>query len=488
MGTPILAPKPRASAGKSRRAMRCKASAATDVDEAKDLGYPFVKIVGQDELKLALTLNVIVRAARFLLGDATDRARVRERAGSRFRTRERVVVIPTPAPPRPPPRAPSELPLTSVFLLLLPRPTRPQDSKIGGCLIMGDRGTGKSVAVRALQDLLPEIPVVPNDAFNSSPSDPELMGPEALEAFRTSHEAGGDHHARAHGGGAPRHHRGPHLRYHRHREGAGGGREGVRRRLLARANRLLYIDEVNLLDDSLVDVVLDSAAGGWNTVEREGISITHPAKFIMIGSGNPEEGELRPQLLDRFGMACNISTIFDREQRVQLVKNRMAFEADPEAFALSCKEETDELRAKISAARALLPEITMDRDLALKISGVCALVDVDGLRGDIVVTRAAKALVAYEGRKEVTQEDIQRVIGPCLSHRLRKDPMDTMDGSFKVMLGFNKVFNGSALKNFSEAMDEGIVDPEAKKAEEEEAAKPPEPKKAGAWGGLPGSR
>ena len=129
----------------------------------------------------------------------------------------------------------------------------------------------------------------------------------------------------------------------------------------------------------------------------------------------------------------------------------------------------------------------MDRDLALKISGVCALVDVDGLRGDIVVTRAAKALVAYEGRKEVTQEDIQRVIGPCLSHRLRKDPMDTMDGSFKVMLGFNKVFNGSALKNFAEAMDEGIEDPEAKKAEEEEAAKPVE-KKAGAWGGLPGSR
>ena len=161
--------------------------------------------------------------------------------------------------------------------------------------------------------------------------------------------------------------------------------------LLARANRgLLYIDEVNLLDDSLVDVVLDSAAGGWNTVEREGISITHPAKFIMIGSGNPEEGELRPQLLDRFGTACTIRTIFDKEQRVQLVKNRIAYETDPEAFIASKKEETDALRAKILAAQKILPEVTMDRDLALKISGVCALVDVDGLRGDIVVTRAAR--------------------------------------------------------------------------------------------------
>ena len=353
---------------------------------------------------------------------------------------------------------------------------------------MGDRGTGKSVAVRALQDLLPEIPVVKNDAFNSHPSDPELMGPEALEAFRAGKKLEettmsvpmvevplGTTEDRICGTIDIE-------------KALAEGVKAYDAGLLARANRgLLYIDEVNLLDDSLVDVVLDSAAGGWNTVEREGISITHPAKFIMIGSGNPEEGELRPQLLDRFGMACNISTIFDREQRVQLVKNRMAFEADPEAFANSCKEETEELRAKIAAARALLPEITMDRDLALKISGVCALVDVDGLRGDIVVTRAAKALVAYEGRKEVTQEDIQRVIGPCLSHRLRKDPMDTMDGSFKVMLGFNKVFNGSAMKNFSEAMDEGIEDPEAKKAEEEAAAKPVE-KKAGAWGGLPGSR
>jgi Mg-chelatase subunit ChlI len=354
---------------------------------------------------------------------------------------------------------------------------------------MGDRGTGKSVAVRALQDLLPEIPVVKNDAFNSSPTDPQLMGPDALERYKAG-EALEATTMRVPMVEVP-------LGTTEDRicgtidieRALAEGVKAYDAGLLARANRgLLYIDEVNLLDDSLVDVVLDSAAGGWNTVEREGISITHPAKFIMIGSGNPEEGELRPQLLDRFGMACNISTIFDKEQRIELVQNRMAYEADAEAFVKSCEEETNELKAKIADAQKLLPSVTMERDLAVKISGVCALVDVDGLRGDIVVTRAAKALVAYEGRTEVTAEDIQRVIGPCLSHRLRKDPMDTMDGSFKVMLGFNKIFNGSAMKDFSAAMEEGIEDPEAKAKEEEEAAKPPPAKKAGAWGGLPGSR
>lgn len=354
---------------------------------------------------------------------------------------------------------------------------------------MGDRGTAKSVAVRSLADLLPDIDVVPNDAFNSSPTQPDLMGPEVLEMFKAGKSIESTK-MRIPMVEVP-------LGTTEDRicgtidieKALAEGTKAYDPGILARANRgLLYIDEVNLLDDSLVDVVLDSAAGGWNTVEREGISLTHPAKFIMIGSGNPEEGELRPQLLDRFGMACNVGTIFDKDQRVTLVKNRMAFEADPNGFAKECEEEMGVLRKKISDAQALLKDVTMERDLALKISGVCALVDVDGLRGDLVVTRAAKALVAYEGRTVVEEDDIKRVIGPCLSHRLRKDPMDTMDGSFKVMLGYNKIFNGSALQDFSKAMEEGIEDPEAKKKEEEEAAKPPPPKKAGAWGGLPGGR
>eukprot|EP00740_Mantoniella_antarctica_P017574 CAMPEP_0181366292 /NCGR_PEP_ID=MMETSP1106-20121128/10608_1 /TAXON_ID=81844 /ORGANISM="Mantoniella antarctica, Strain SL-175" /LENGTH=435 /DNA_ID=CAMNT_0023481595 /DNA_START=32 /DNA_END=1339 /DNA_ORIENTATION=- len=424
-----LAVRPRAAGPQSSsraRSLRCTASATSDAAAAaRSSAFPFVKIVGQEELKLALILNVI-------------------------------------------------------------------DARIGGCLIMGDRGTAKSVAVRSLADLLPEIDVVFGDAFNSSPTQPDLMGPEVLARFRAGEKIPSSK-MRIPMVEVP-------LGTTEDRicgtidieKALAEGTKAYDPGLLARANRgLLYIDEVNLLDDSLVDVVLDSAAGGWNTVEREGISLTHPAKFIMIGSGNPEEGELRPQLLDRFGMACTVRTIFDKDARVTLVKNRMAHEMDPVGFAATCEEEMSALKAKIAAAQLLLPEVTMDRDLALKISGVCSLIDVDGLRGDLVVTRAAKALVAYEGRSVVEEEDIKRIIGPCLSHRLRKDPMDTMDGAFKVMLGFNKIFKGSALTDFSAALAEGIVDPAAKAKEEEAAAAAAAaaPKgKSGAWGGLPGGR
>lgn len=191
---------------------------------------------------------------------------------------------------------------------------------------------------------------------------------------------------------------------------------------------------MNLLDDSLVDVVLDSAASGWNTVEREGISILHPAKFIMIGSGNQEEGEMRPQLLDRFGCAVTVNTIMDAEQRTDLVMNRIDFERDPEAFAAAAAAETEELRQKLSNARKIVRQVTMARDLTIKISEarrgaardahgrhergdarqrcsdggprlpsrpqVCSLVNIDGLRGDIVINRASKALAAFEGRTE----------------------------------------------------------------------------------------
>lgn len=363
------------------------------------------------------------------------------------------------------------------------------DPAIGGVLIMGDRGTAKSVAVRSLIQLLPEIDVVKGDVFNSSPTDPQLMGPDVREKFQKG-EALETAKMRVPMVEVP-------LGTTEDRicgtidieKALSEGTKAYDPGLLAKANRgLLYIDEVNLLDDSLVDVVLDSAAGGWNTVEREGISLTHPAKFIMIGSGNPEEGELRPQLLDRFGMAVNIRTIFDMDQRTELVMNKLAYERDPKGYTEECREETEALKAKIVAAQKLLPSVTMDRDFALKISGVCALVNVDGLRGDIVVTRAAKALVAFEGRTEVTMEDIARVIGPCLSHRLRKDVTDTMDGGFKVTLAFNKIFKGSAMLNFDETMAEGIKAPEPEKPKE--AAKPKEEpkKKAGAWSGLPGGR
>ena len=211
--------------------------------------------------------------------------------------------------------------------------------------------------------------------------------------------------------------------------------------LLAAANRgILYVDEVNLLDDHLVDVLLDSAASGWNTVEREGISISHPARFILVGSGNPEEGELRPQLLDRFGMHAEIGTVREPDLRVQIVEQRAAFDEDPIEFRKSYKESQDLLSQKLVEARELLKKAELDFDLRVKISQVCSNLNIDGLRGDLVTGRAAKALAVFEGRTTVTPNDIFRVISLCLRHRLRKDPLETIDSGNKVREVFQEVF------------------------------------------------
>ena len=213
------------------------------------------------------------------------------------------------------------------------------------------------------------------------------------------------------------------------------------RSLLAKANRgILYVDEVNLLDDHLVDVLLDSAASGWNTVEREGISIRHPARFVLVGSGNPEEGELRPQLLDRFGMHAEIHTVKEPPLRVQIVEQRTAFDRDPQNFCDQYRPEQEELQQQIVQAQELLPQVDLDYDLRVKISEVCSELDVDGLRGDIVTNRAARALAALEGRTEVTIDDIGRVITLCLRHRLRKDPLESIDSGDKVQKAFRRVF------------------------------------------------
>ncbi|KAF5843028.1 magnesium chelatase subunit of protochlorophyllide reductase [Dunaliella salina] len=265
------------------------------------------------------------------------------------------------------------------------------DPKIGGVMIMGDRGTGKSTTIRALADLLPEIQVVAKDAFNSDPADPEVMSEEV------------------------------------------GGVKAFEPGLLAKANRgILYVDEVNLLDDHLVDVLLDSAASGWNTVEREGISISHPARFILVGSGNPEEGELRPQLLDRFGMHAQIGTVREPELRVQIVTQRSEFDDDPAAFRKDYLESQAALTNKIVDARKLVKQADVPYDYRVKVSQICSELNVDGIRGDIVTNRAAKALAAFEGRTEVTPGDIYRVIPLCLRHRLRKDPLAEIDSGDKV--------------------------------------------------------
>ena len=189
-----------------------------------------------------------------------------------------------------------------------------------------------------------------------------------------------------------------------------------------------------------MDVLLDSAASGWNTVEREGISVRHPARFVLIGSGNPEEGELRPQLLDRFGMSVEVRTVREAKLRVQVVDQRTAFDNNPEAFNDSVQGNQDSLQQKVVEAQNLLNKVTIDEDLRLKISAVCGELDVDGLRGDIVTNRAARALAAFEGRNEVTEEDIARVVSTALRHRLRKDPLEQVDSGDRVIKAFCKIF------------------------------------------------
>jgi len=321
------------------------------------------------------------------------------------------------------------------------------DPKIGGVMIMGDRGTGKSTTIRALADLLPEIEVVADDPFSRSPKDPDVMAergttelPIAAKKVPMIDLPLGATEDRVCGTIDIE-------------KALSEGVKAFEPGLLAKANRgILYVDEVNLLDDHLVDVLLDSAASGWNTVEREGISIRHPAQFVLVGSGNPEEGELRPQLLDRFGMHAEIRTVRNPELRVEIVEQRSAFDQDPAGYLAQHEAKQTELQARLVEAQKRLPSVALEYEDRVRISEVCAELDVDGLRGDIVTNRAAKAIAAYEGRTEVTLDDIRRVIVLCLRHRLRKDPLESIDSGFKVEKVFCKVFG---LADPDEAMANG---------------------------------
>ena len=318
------------------------------------------------------------------------------------------------------------------------------DPRIGGVMIMGDRGTGKSTTIRALADLLPDIDVVAGDPYNSSATDPDLQSSEVRERLIRNESVATE----------PRQVPMVDLPLGATEDRLCGTidiekalSEGVRAfepGLLAKANRgLLYVDEVNLLDDHLVDVLLDSAASGWNTVEREGISVRHPARFVLIGSGNPEEGELRPQLLDRFGMSVEVRTVRNPELRVQVVDQRTAFDSDPDSFSTAVEANQDALQQRVVDAQQRLEQVSIDDDLRLRISAVCGELDVDGLRGDIVTNRAARALAAFEGRTEVSEEDVARVASCCLRHRLRKDPLEQVDSGDRVVKVFCKVFERS---------------------------------------------
>jgi magnesium chelatase subunit I len=307
------------------------------------------------------------------------------------------------------------------------------DPKIGGVMIMGDRGTGKSTTIRALADLLPDITIIKNDPFNTDPKglDKEYETENIkipmveLPLGATEDRVCGTINLK---------------------EVLSGGSSTFEPGLLARANRgLLYVDEINLLDDHLVDVLLDSAASGWNTVEREGISIKHPAKFILIGSGNPEEGELRPQLLDRFGMHAEIRTIRDPNLRVKIVEERISFDQSPQTWFEKYENEQINIQNRIVTAQKLLNQVKISKEFQLKISQICSELEIEGLRGDIVSTRAAKALTSFENRTEVTLDDIKRTITLCLRHRCRRDPMESINSGEKIDNVFEKIFSNTGI-------------------------------------------
>lgn len=331
--------------------------------------YPFAAIVGQEQMKLALILNVI-------------------------------------------------------------NPT------LSGVLIRGEKGTAKSTAVRALAEILPEIDVVPACPFNlpvSGDSECCRLCPNVR-----CREAAVQRQQPA----ARRKVQVVELPVNATEDRVVGtmdiehalktGEKRFEPGLLAAAHRgILYVDEVNLLDDHIVDILLDSAAMGKNTVEREGISFTHPARFVLVGTMNPEEGELRPQLLDRFGLCVQVKGINDPQMRVSVMERRAAFDENAQRFAHSFDDDSATLSARINQAIERYSQISIDQEGMLEIAKLCIAVGVDGHRADIVILKTAKTLCAYDGRNKVTQKDIDAAAEMVLPHRMRRRPFEEVaEGTF----------------------------------------------------------
>ncbi len=334
--------------------------------------YPFVAIVGQDHMKLALVLNLV-------------------------------------------------------------NPT------LSGVLIRGEKGTAKSTAVRALADILPAVTVVKECPFQLAPWDDPVHCRECFRVDcrekRLAHEPVEE---------VTRPIRVVELPVGATEDRVVGtldleyalqkGEKRVEPGLLAAVHRgILYVDEVNLLDDHVVDVLLDSAAMGVNTIEREGVSFSHQARFVLVGTMNPEEGELRPQLLDRFGLCVRVEGIADRDARVQVMERRVAFDEDPAHFAREWESESLDLVEKIEAARRLYDKVEIARDRLYAIADYCLEVGVDGHRGDIIMMKTAKALAAFDGRTAVGKEDVDEAAELALPHRVRRQPlMDVAESVDKV--------------------------------------------------------
>ncbi|WP_457573106.1 ATP-binding protein [Desulfolithobacter sp.] len=339
--------------------------------------YPFVALVGQEEMKTALILNII-------------------------------------------------------------------NPSLSGVLIRGEKGTAKSTAVRALAEILPVIRVIDGCPFQLDPETEfdehraicRALGREVPESRADiTVEERPVQVVELPVGATEDRVVGTLDMEHALRE----GKKRVEPGLLARAHRgILYVDEVNLLDDHVVDVLLDAAAMGINTIEREGISFSHPARFTLVGTMNPEEGELRPQLLDRFGLCVTIGGLTDIRDRVAVMERRNAFEEDPVGFCAGWQEESNELVGRIMAARELYPLVTIDRTLLEEIARTCIEVGVDGHRGDIVVLKTARTLAAWQGRSAVTQEDIRQAAELALPHRIRRQPLMDIPESIGSVLGADR--------------------------------------------------
>jgi magnesium chelatase subunit I len=314
------------------------------------------------------------------------------------------------------------------------------DPTIGGVLVFGDRGTGKSTAVRALAALLPPMQSIIGCRYACDPAVRESLCDECNERSRR---------------GKLKHKWIPvpvvdmPLGVTEDRvvgaldleKALSQGIKAFEPGLLARANRgFLYIDEVNLLEDHLVDLLIDVAASGENLVEREGLSVHHPARFVLIGSGNPEEGELRPQLLDRFGLSVEVNTPTELPLRVEVIKRRDAFDRDRQKFIAKWKKAESMLRRRIASARKRLADVAVTDEILETATKLCMNLGTDGLRAELTLMRAARAFAAFEAAPAVDKSHLRRVAHSCLRHRLRRDPLDEAGSSVRLDRAVLEVF------------------------------------------------
>ena len=318
------------------------------------------------------------------------------------------------------------------------------DPSIGGVWVFGDRGTGKSTAIRGLAALLPAIKAVINCPYQCDPK-----GNRQCDTCRqrlaqglklATHEIAVPVVDLPLGASEDRVIGSLDLE-----KALSLGIKSFEPGLLAKANRgFLYIDEVNLLDDHLVDLLIDVAASGENLVERDGLSVRHPAKFVLVGSGNPEEGELRPQLLDRFGLSCEIRTPNTVAARVDIIKRRDAFERDPVAFCARWEPENARIRKSLLAARKQLVSFDVSDEIHELAAQLCIKVGSDGLRGELTLIRTARALAAFEHAAQVTPNHLQRVAILALRHRLRRNPLDDSASSVRIERALQELFPSAA--------------------------------------------